>query len=151
MQTTTTPQQLERINLLAAALLTAAGAHLLLSLLGLPSLFTPSNVGITGILIITLKLVWALAAIGASGFVLYTASFMVNARSHAKSNLAARCALVLPFIGFAGLITGAALIPAGAAALFFLRKPLWMAAFDDVYIEAEAAGAGSVLAEVGTH
>ena len=134
MQTTSTPQQGERINLLAAGLITAVGGHLLLNLLGLPKLFTLPAPGFMAILVAALKVFWTLAGLGAGAYVIYNASFMVNARSYTKAKIAARGALVLPLFGLAGAITGFALVPVGALAMLLLRQPHWMAAFDDVEI-----------------
>lgn len=129
MNTNTTPQQIEKINYLAAGLLTAAGAHMILSLLGIPGLLASSTPGFLGILLTALKVSWSAAGFLAGAYVAYNAFFMVNARDFQKARVAAIGALVLPLLGMTGIITAFALIPVGALTLVVLRQPEWKAAF----------------------
>ncbi len=150
MKTNTNAQQLERINLLAAGLLTAAGAHLLLNLLGIPKLLSSSTPGALGILFTALKVCWTFAGIVGAGYVIYNGSYFLNARSIARSRIAARGAMVLPLLGLTGFITVFALVPLGAFTFWLLKQPTWMAPFDDVdvvYTDAEGNDLPEAAAE----
>jgi hypothetical protein len=126
----TTSQLTEKINLLAVTLLSAAAIHIAFCLFGIPHILASAKPGI-GILVTAIKLTLSVGGILGGAYVGYNGFFMFNARSFAKARLAALGAIVLPFIGLCGLITGFILIPSGAACLLLFRLPEWRNVFTD--------------------
>jgi len=132
---------MEIINLVAAGLLAAAGAHMGLSLLSMPGLLASTTTDVFGIVLTYLKITWSAVGFMGGAYVLYNAVSMVNARCFNKARVASVGALVLPFLGLQGIVTAFALLPLGAIAVVLLRRAEWKAAFG-----AESEFAGSLEA-----
>jgi hypothetical protein len=128
MNTNTTPL-VDKINILAVGLMTAAGIHMALNILSVSAVLASAHAGLLGIAFTALKLSWTVAGFLAGGYVAYNAWFMMGARDFAKARTAAIGSIALPLVGITGLITGFLLVPLGAAAVLLFRLPEWQAAF----------------------
>ena len=122
---------IEKLNLLGAALITAAAAHGLLCLASLPGLIAAPAAGFAAVSLKTAGIIWTLAGVATAGFAGWLASSILNGRSLVRSRKAALITLILPFIGLSGGVTAFALLPIGGLAWYLFRLPEWQAAFAD--------------------
>ncbi len=129
---TTQDPRIEKLNYFAAALLTVAGIHTLLSLLSLPgALATGDGAQYAGIWRL-LRITFLLLGVAGGAVVSYFACFVINGRSFRKARLAALGAMALPFLGPIGAVTIFALLPLGIVSFVASRSGDWKSAFSDV-------------------
>ena len=114
----TTHAGIEKLNMLAAAMLTALTIHTLMCGAALLTLGFAGAFSILGFL----QAIWLLAGVAAGGFLVFKATSLINGRSYQSSRIAALGSLALPLLGSAGAVTAFALIPLGAFAFYLLKQ-----------------------------
>jgi hypothetical protein len=137
------PSQNEKLNYIAAAIISAAGIHVMLSALALPGIFALPAAGMAEIAMKAAKIAWTLAGVAGGAFVAFQALSIIQGRSFRKGRLAAMGALALPLLGVSGPITAWPLLPVGIIALALLHSPGWKEAFADSWQDDAALTAQS--------
>lgn len=130
---------IEKLNMLAAGLITAISAHGLLCLASMPGQISAPAAGFVAVVLKAAAVAWTIAGVAAAGYAGWLASSIINGRSLARSQKAALVTLILPLIGVTGGITAFALLPIGGLAYYLFRAPEWQAAFADTAVLEAAA------------
>lgn len=127
----TTQSGTEKLNMLAAGLITALAVHALFSVAAIPAAIGAPHDTLLLAVGKALRLLWNIAGIGAAAYLAFNAAGMINGRNYNQSRMAGYGALLLPLLGAPGLVTAFALLPLGLLATYLLRQPDWQALFSD--------------------
>jgi hypothetical protein len=122
---------IEKLNMLAAGLVTAQAVHILMSIAALPGIFARGNGTTSGILMTGATTAWTIAGIVGGIFLAVQAIGFFNGASCRQARFAAAGSLALPLLGAAGAVTAFALIPLGILSLILLRQSEWQLLFRD--------------------
>ncbi|RYD84445.1 MAG: hypothetical protein EOP84_05460 [Verrucomicrobiaceae bacterium] len=127
----TTHSGSEKLNMLAAGLITALSVHALFCVAAMPAAMGASHDTILLAAAKALRILWNIAGIGAAAYLIMEATGMINGRSYAKARLAGFGALLLPLLGSPGLVTVFALLPIGLLTTYLLKQTDWQVLFQD--------------------
>lgn len=119
----------DNVNCLAAALIAAAGFHVLFCLLSFPEVLAVDRSGILGLFIKALYIGWYGTGVVGGVAVILCACYLINLRDFQKARVAGYGALLLPVLGGTGAVTAWALLPLGISLVLLLRTQTWRAAF----------------------
>lgn len=127
----TTHSGTEKLNMLAAGLITALAVHGLFCVASLPAAMeAPRHTFLLGALKVA-RLLWTVAGIGGSAYLAFQAAGMINGRSYQQARIAGIGALLLPLLGSPGTVTAFALLPLGLLVHFLLKQSDWQMLFRD--------------------
>ena len=127
----TTHSGSEKLNMLAAGLITALSIHALFCVAAMPAAIGASHDTLLLAAVKVLRLLWNIAGIGAAAYLILEATGMINGRSYAQARFAGFGALLLPLLGSPGLVTVFALLPIGLLTTYLLRQSDWQVLFRD--------------------
>jgi hypothetical protein len=121
----------EKLNMLAAGLITALAVHALFCVAAMPAAIAASHETFPLAALKLFRLVWNLAGIGGAAYLAFQAVGMVNGRSYTQARIAAIGGLLLPLLGSPGAVTAFALIPLGLLTTYLLKQIDWQILFQD--------------------
>jgi len=127
----------DNVNCLAAALIAAAGFHVLFCLLAFPELVATESSGTIGLLIKTLRIAWYATGVAGGVALIVCACYLINLSDFKKARIAGYGALLLPLLGGTGAVTAWALVPLGIFLILLLRTEAWRAAFRSEHPQVE--------------
>jgi hypothetical protein len=120
---TNTQGNTEKLNMLAAGLLTAIAVHVLMCIATLPGIVASStDASISALALKSARILWQVLGTAGGIFVAVQAVGLVNGNSLRQARVGAIGALALPFLGSIGAVTAFALVPLGLYAVLTLRS-----------------------------
>lgn len=113
----------EKLNMLAAGLITAIAIHALMCVATLPGIVaSTTDVSLGAMTLKGIRILWEVLGTAAGIFVAVQALGFINGNSLRQARIGAFGALVLPLLGSVGAVSAFALIPLGLYAVLTLRN-----------------------------
>ena len=132
---TNTQGNTDKLNMLAAGLITAVAVHVLMCIATLPGIVaSTTEVSVTAMLLKGLRILWEVLGTGAGIFVAVQALGLINGNSLRQARIGAFGALALPLLGSCGAVTVFALLPLGLYAILIVRNSENQSLFRDGHV-----------------